>query len=101
MATNTRELLKEKIDAMTDDQVDSMLTHAAKITTRFTFPLSDTDRKRWIEMMESDELSEDYSFENDPSIGFISADEDLSERVEDILYGENSDDANPTKRNST
>jgi hypothetical protein len=68
MVASLREQLIARIDTLSETQLAELL--------------------RYIEVLQSPELPDDYDPDNDPTIGFISGPTDLAERTEDILNAE-------------
>lgn len=63
---NVRDQLLAKLDALTDEEIAALL--------------------RYVEAMQSTTLPADYDMENDPAIGFFSADPDFASRTDEILH---------------
>jgi hypothetical protein len=64
-----REQVERKLDEFNDQQLAELL--------------------RYIEIMESNVLQDDYDEDKDPTIGFISGPTDLASRAKEILCDEN------------
>lgn len=67
-ASALREQVERKLDELNDQQLAELL--------------------RYIEIMESNVLPDDYDEDNDPSVGFFSGDPELASRTSDILRAE-------------
>ncbi len=63
-----REKVSRKLDQLNDEQLAELL--------------------RYIEIMESNVLPDDYDEDNDPSVGFFSGDPELASRTTEILSAE-------------
>ena len=68
---NLREQLIAKPDNLSGEHISEVL-HYVKATY-------------YVAAMQSTTLPDDYDFDNDPSVGFLSADSDFASRAEDIL----------------
>lgn len=69
MATSAlREQVEQKLDGLSNEQLAELL--------------------RYIEIMESNVLPDDYDEDKDPTIGFISGPTDLASRAKEILRDE-------------
>jgi hypothetical protein len=68
MTDTPRERLLAEVATMTDEQIEKLL--------------------RYVQVMESDDLSPDYDQEHDPAVGFFSGPTDLSTRTREILEAE-------------
>ena len=60
-----REQVKARVDTLSDQELAAVL--------------------RYIEVMSKPTLPDDYDIENDPAIGFFSAEPDFASRTEEIL----------------
>ncbi len=65
---DVRQQLVSELKHLTDEQVAELL--------------------RYVETMQSFELPDDYDEDNDPSVGFFSAEPDFASRSEEILRAE-------------
>lgn len=68
MVATPRERLLERLETMTDEEIEKLV--------------------RYIEVMQSHDLSPDYDPEHDPAVGFFSGPTDLSTRTREILDAE-------------
>jgi len=68
MAANLREQVMTKLNRLDEAQLANIL--------------------RYIEVMQADELPDNYDPDSDPTIGLISGPTDLAERTEEILWAE-------------
>lgn len=75
-----REQVKAKLDAL-DEQALAAVLH-------YIQTMQPSDVARYVEIMQSDELPEDYDEANDPAIGFLPGSTDAAENVRQVLRDE-------------